>query len=480
MTNAIAWTLLAAFPPAALPPQAGAVGAQSQGPLPATGPGAPLEERVRLRDRTVGAGLAGLYTSSATDHSGGIAWIDYNNDYWADLFITKTDGNISDVAGTTVTYTIEVGNAGPSMITDAPVADVMPAELSGATWSCSTTAGSACGGISGSGDIATTLDLLAGGTATFTVTATIDSAFTGTLSNTASVSMPGPGVDPTPGNNIAVDTTDVVAVADLSVTKTDGVVSEVPGTAVSYTIVVSNAGPSDVVGASVTDVLPVSVSNVSWSCVGAAGGVCSLSGSGDVVDVIDVASGGSVTYTVSGDLAADASGVLVNAVSVAVPGSVTDPDLSNNSATDVDTLVPTADLSVTKTDGVVSEVPGTAVSYTIVVSNAGPSDIVGASVTDVFPGTLIGASWSCVAVNGACPASGSGSINALVDLATGGAATFTVDATVSSSAPLRPRTWTARSNSSMAAAVSCSDRARTGLSLPADRARCSRYSRFTG
>ncbi len=352
----------------------------------------------------------------------------------ADLSITKTDGNLSDVAGTTVTYTIEVANAGPSMITGAPVADVMPPALSGATWSCTATAGSVCGGVGGAGDIAATVDLLAGGVATFTVTATIDAAFTGTLTNTATVAMPGPGVDPTPGNNIAVDTTDVVAVADLSVTKTDGVVSEVPGTAVSYTIVVSNAGPSDVVGASVSDVMPVSLSNVLWSCVGVAGGVCSPSGTGDVVDVIDVASGGSVTYSVSGDLAADASGVLVNAVSVVAPGSVTDPDLSNNSASDVDTLVPTADLSVTKTDGVVSEVPGTAVSYTIVVSNAGPSDVVGASVTDVFPATLIGASWTCVAVNGACPASGSGSISELVDLATGGTATFTVTATLSSSA----------------------------------------------
>ncbi len=342
----------------------------------------------------------------------------------ADLSITKTDGNLTDIAGTTVTYTVVVLNAGPSRITGAPVADVMPASLGGVTWSCAASGGSACGAANGAGDIGASVDLLAGGQATFTVIATIGAGFTGTLSNTATVSMPGPGVDPTPANNTATDTTDVVAVADLSVTKSDGVLSEVPGTAVSYTVVVSNAGPSDVVGASVTDVLPLSLSNVVWSCV-AVGGVCAPSGIGDVSDSVNLVSGGSVTYTVSGDLAADASGSLVNSASVSAPG-VTDPDLSNNSASDVDSLVPTADLSVTKSDGVLSEVPGTAVSYTVVVSNAGPSDVVGASVTDVLPLSLSNVVWSCVAVGGVCAPSGIGDVSDSVNLVSGGSVTYTV------------------------------------------------------
>ena len=94
----------------------------------------------------------------------------------SDLSITKTDGNLTDTAGTTVTYTIQVSNAGPSKVNGAPVADVLPAALSGATWSCTSTAGSACAAPSGTGNIATTVDLLAGGTATFTVTATIDAS----------------------------------------------------------------------------------------------------------------------------------------------------------------------------------------------------------------------------------------------------------------------------------------------------------------
>ena len=76
---------------------------------------------------------------------------------------------------------------------------------------------------------------------------------------------------------------------------------------------------------------------------------------------------------------------------------VVDPVPGNNVATDVDVLTPSADLVVTKTDGAVVAVPGSSVTYTIVASNAGPSTVVGATVTDVLPGVLSGAVWSCVA-----------------------------------------------------------------------------------
>ena len=52
---------------------------------------------------------------------------------------------------------------------------------------------------------------------------------------------------------------------------------------------------------------------------------------------------------------------------------MTDPDPADNNASDTDTLTPQADLAITKTDGVTSAVPGTPDTYTIVVSNAGPS-----------------------------------------------------------------------------------------------------------
>jgi aldehyde dehydrogenase (NAD+) len=69
---------------------------------------------------------------------------------------------------------------------------------------------------------------------------------------------------------------------------------------------------------------------------------------------------------------------------------VTDPDLSNNTSTVTDSIQLVGDLSITKTDGKTSAIPGTAETYTIVVSNSGPSNVVGAVINDTFPAALLG------------------------------------------------------------------------------------------
>ncbi len=108
------------------------------------------------------------------------------------------------------------------------------------------------------------------------MTATISAAATGTLANTATVAAPGGVTDPVPGNNSATDTDTLVRNADLSITKTDGVTTAAPGGSVTYTIVASNAGPSNVTNATVADTFPAS-STATWTCAGAGGGTCSAS-----------------------------------------------------------------------------------------------------------------------------------------------------------------------------------------------------------
>ena len=58
-----------------------------------------------------------------------------------------------------------------------------------------------------------------------------------------------------------LDDVSVVAQADLAITKTDGVSMATPGGTTTYTIVVSNNGPSNVTGATVTDVLPAAITS---------------------------------------------------------------------------------------------------------------------------------------------------------------------------------------------------------------------------
>ena len=222
--------------------------------------------------------------------------------------------------------------------------------------------------------------------------------------------------------------------ADLTITKASGPGSKVPGSSVTYAITASNAGPSPVTGATVTDTVPATVTGAAWTCVGAAGATCSAAGSGSISDRVDLPVGGSVTYTLSGTILATATGTLSNTATVMLP-AVNDPVPGNNSATVTDTLTPQADLAITKTDGKAAVLQGEPVTYTIVATNAGPSDANGAMVADLVPSTLTGAAWTCGgAGGGTCAASGSGNINDAVNLPVGGSVTYTLSGTVSASA----------------------------------------------
>ena len=353
----------------------------------------------------------------------------------ADLAITKTDGQASAVPGTVVTYTIAVTNPGPSVALGTTVADPFPAALAGVTWSCAASVGSGCAAPSGAGNIATTVNLLPGGTATFTATGTLGANATGTLANTASVSAPAGLTDPNAANNSATDTDTITPQADLSVTKTDGQASAVPGTQVTYTVTVTNAGPSFSGSATVTDPFPGAFTGATWTCVGSGGGVCPASGAGSIAAGVTLPPGGVATFTATGTIDPAATGSLANTATASVPAGVSDPAAGNNSATDTDALTPQADFRITKTDGQLSATPGGGITYTIQVTQGGPSGSGAATVTDTFPAAITGASWTCVASPGStCPASGSGNINASVTLLVGGTATFTASGTVSAAA----------------------------------------------
>ena len=124
--------------------------------------------------------------------------------------------------------------------------------------------------------------------------------------------------------------------ADVSVAKTDGVTSAVPGLSISYTIVASNAGPSDDPSVTVTDTFPGDLT-CTWTSVAAGGATNSAgSGSGNLSETLSLPSGGSVTYTVNCTIASIATDTLSNTATVT--GSF-DPNNINNVATDNDTVL---------------------------------------------------------------------------------------------------------------------------------------------
>ena len=343
-----------------------------------------------------------------------------------------SDSGVGFVFGTEVVYTITATNAGP-VTTNATVTDVFPASLAslgGAfDWSCTTTSGFVCSAVSGVGNIAVELvNMPPGGKATLTAALKI-AAYEPTISNTASITGNIP--DTNNANNSSTSTFSEILGTDLVMAVTDGVTTAVPGGSVTYTVTATNAGTFSVTGATVTDNFPASLS-ATWTCVGV-NATCSAAGSGNIDDTVDLGGGGSVTYTVTAAISPGAVGSLSNTATIAGPAGVPDQRLTNNHATDTDTLSPSADLAITVTDGAAAVTAGGLATYTITASNAGPSDS-GATVTDTLPASLT-ATWTCVgAGGGTCAASGSGNISDLVSLPAGGSVTYTVGAAVGAAA----------------------------------------------
>ncbi len=80
------------------------------------------------------------------------------------------------------------------------------------------------------------------------------------ITNTVTLTMPVGVVDPVPGDNTATDSSTVTRQSDLAVGKTVAT-SGIAGTPITYTLVISNAGPSAATGALITDTLPTQVIN---------------------------------------------------------------------------------------------------------------------------------------------------------------------------------------------------------------------------
>jgi uncharacterized repeat protein (TIGR01451 family) len=137
----------------------------------------------------------------------------------ADLRITKTDNATAYTAGSTVNYTIVVSNpGGPNAINGAVVTDTFSTNtnIASADWTCTTLGGATCTA-SGSGNIDDTVNLPAGSSITYSVTANVSASPSGSLVNEAAVAMPVGTVDTVPGNNSARDTNELITADPLPV-----------------------------------------------------------------------------------------------------------------------------------------------------------------------------------------------------------------------------------------------------------------------
>jgi uncharacterized repeat protein (TIGR01451 family) len=170
---------------------------------------------------------------------------------------------------------------------------------------------------------------------------------------------------------------------------------------VTYTITAKNNGSAPQAGVKISDSFPSAISSDSYTATGTGNATgFTATGSGNISDTVTMPPGSTITYTVHANISPDATGDLVNPAKVDPPAGTTDKTPSDNQATDTDQLIPVADLKAVKT-GPAKVVPGTNATYTVTVSNAGPSSASDATVTDAVPAGSTFASethstgWTC-------------------------------------------------------------------------------------
>jgi uncharacterized repeat protein (TIGR01451 family) len=302
-----------------------------------------------------------------------------DDDLEANLSVTKTDSADPVTAGTTLVYTLSIANN--SLLSDGQnvtVTDSMPANVTviGTNPLTSSQSGQ---------QLVWDLGTLASSTGqTILITVTVDSAFSGTLTNTAVVTST--TFDATPGNNTVSETTAVKTVADLLIAKTGSPDPVMAGQPLTYTLTVTNNGPSAAAGLVITDTLPAGV-NFSSTSPG-----CTESGGAVTCTLASLVAGASTPLMITVDVDPATAGILTN--TAVVTSTTADPIPINNTATETTTVIPLADLAVAKTVDLPLPSEGMTVTYVITVTNNGPHQATGVVMRDNLPGGVTYASDS--------------------------------------------------------------------------------------
>lgn len=297
---------------------------------------------------------------------------------------------------------------------------------------------------------------------TVTPTATVNGNETPTVTATPTVPSGPPVCDPfygrhcqtatpspTPGATATVTPTATpVPNADLSITKTAGQTSVLPGGEITYTITATNSGSSAATNVTIMDNLPA---NTTFSLVTGLAPLTCTETEGDVTcAVATLAAGSSATFLYQVRAAGSLfnGGTITNTATVTGSGA-TDPDNTNNTATTATTVlaVPSIDLSVTKA-APATATAGQALAYTITVSNVGTQFATNVTISDQLPTGLTFVSSTQTGIGGFNCGFAQGAVTCLGSLGPGQSSTITVNTVVNAAASGTAITNTAAVSSS--------------------------------
>jgi uncharacterized repeat protein (TIGR01451 family) len=298
----------------------------------------------------------------------------------ADLALTKTALPSPAGIGSNLTYTLIVTNNGPSPATNVTLTDTLPA---GPTFVSAVSTQGTC-----SGTATCTIGTLANA-AQATVTIVVKPVAAGNITNTASVTAT--ETDPNSANNTASVTTTVTASADLAVTKIASLSTTHLGAGpFTYTVTITNNGPSPATGVTLNDALPTAVQL--FAAPTPSQGTCNANTPISCA-LGTLANGASATVSIQ--VQPVAVGSPVNTATATA--NEADPVPANNSASVAVQILPSADMALTKTAQPNPVNAGSPLTYTLTVTNNGPSPATGVKITDTLPAgaTFASASPAC-------------------------------------------------------------------------------------
>ncbi|WP_109745330.1 DUF7507 domain-containing protein [Arcicella aurantiaca] len=344
----------------------------------------------------------------------------------ADLSLVKTVSKTNPSVGENITYTISVTNEGPNVATNVEVKDVLPTGLEFV--STGTSAGSLLTNNNGT-LTGTIINIPVGVTRSVTFVAKVTQS--GAILNKAEVSKADqfdPDSQPNTGTEDGQDDTGGVLIggqqADLSLTKTVDNARPNVGDNVTYTISVSNNGPSDATNVEVRDVLPAGLQFVSSSDFTSQGSIL-------LAEIPTLSNGAKKVLTFVAKVIG--SQKIVNKTEISKADQF-DPNSQPNTGTedgqnDTDSTVvkpQVADLSLTKTVSNQQPNVGDEITYTITVKNAGTDPATNVQVRDILPTGVTFVSSTDFSLSGG----GILTSNNIAQIAVNGQATLTFKAKV--------------------------------------------------
>jgi uncharacterized repeat protein (TIGR01451 family) len=356
----------------------------------------------------------------------------------ADLSVTNAGAPNPVSAGQNLTFSQTVANGGPASASTIVLTETVPANttfvsLAGpAGWACTAVSPYTCS--------ITTLAANATASFTFVVKVNTTAASGSTITDTASVASA--TSDPNSGNNSATATVGVADSADLSITDAASPIPVLAGANITYTQVVTNAGPSTATAARLTESTPPNttfqsmVFPVGWFCITPAVG-----GTGLITCTDASFAPGTASFTLVVKVnAGTAAGTAINNT-VIVSSSTTDPNGTNNTAVAADVVATAteADLITTNSATPTSLPAGSNVTYTQSVTNNGPAAATAPTFNQTTPpntnfqSITVPAGWTCITP--AVGASGAISCNDSTSLALNGTASFTLVLQVNAGTP---------------------------------------------